>query len=63
MLFLVEKGVRGEICHCIYQYVKTNNKYIKDCDKDKESSCLQYWDANNLYSLAMSQKLPVNNLE
>ena len=36
---------------------------MKDYDKYKESSYLQYWTVNNLYSWAMSQKLPANNLE
>ena len=34
---------------------------MKDYDKNKESSYLQYWDVNNLYCWTMSQKLPVNN--
>ena len=26
MLIMVEKGIRGEICFAIYQYVKANSK-------------------------------------
>ena len=29
-LFMVEKGIRVGICHAVYQYVKANNKYMKD---------------------------------
>ena len=36
---------------------------MKDYDKSKESSYVQYWDVNNLYGWAMLQKLPVNNFE
>ena len=36
---------------------------MKDYDKNKESSHLKYWDVNNLYGWAMSQKLSVNNFE
>ena len=46
MLLMVEKGIGGGICHSIYRYAKANNKYIKDYDKHKESSYLQYWDVN-----------------
>ena len=63
MLLMVEKGIRGGICHPIHQYAKTNNKYKKDYDKDKESSNLKYWDVNNLYGSAMSQKLLLNQFE
>ena len=63
MLLMVEKGIRGGICHSIYQYAKTNNKYMKDYDRNKEPSYLQYWDVNNSYGWAMSQKLFVNNFK
>ena len=63
MLLMVEKEIRGRICHAIHQYAKTNRKYMKDYDKNKELSYLKYWDVNDLSSRAMSQKLPVNNFE
>ena len=63
MLLMVEKGIRGGIYHAIHKYATVNNKYMKDYDKNKESSYLKYWDVNNLYGLAMSQKLPVNNFK
>ena len=61
MLLMVEKGIRGGICDSIYQYAKANNKYMKDYDENKESSYIQYWDVNNFFGWAMSQKLPGNN--
>ena len=59
MLLMVEKGIRGGICHAIYRYAKANNKYMMNYNKYKEKSFLQYLDANNLYGWTMSQKLPV----
>ena len=49
MLSMVEKGIRGGICHSIYQYTKANNKYMKNNNRNKESSYLQHWNVNNLY--------------
>ena len=40
MLLMVEKGIRGGICHSVYKYAKANNKYMKNYDKNKESSYL-----------------------
>ena len=63
MLLMVEKGIRGGICHAIYRYTKANNKYMNNYNKDKEESFLQYLDANNLYVWEMSQKLPVSGFK
>ena len=63
MLLMVEKGIRGVICHVIHRYAKENNKYMKNYDKNKESSYIQYLDANNLHGWAISQKLTVNGTE
>ena len=49
ILLLVEKGIRGGLCTTIHWYAKANNKYMKDYDKNKESSYLNYWNVNNLY--------------
>ena len=51
------------MCHSIDRYAKANNKYMKNYDKDKESSYLQYWDVNNFYGGAISQKVPVNDFK
>ena len=29
MLLMIEKDIRGGICHSIYRYAKDNNKYTK----------------------------------
>ena len=49
MLLMIEKGIRGGICHVILQYVKANNTYMKSYDESKESSYLKHWDVNILY--------------
>ena len=33
MLLMVEKVIRGGICHSICQYAKANNKYMKNYDE------------------------------
>ena len=54
MILMIEKGIRVGICH---RYAKANNKYMKNYDKNIESS------SNNLYGWAMSQKLPVKGFK
>ena len=63
MLLMVEKGIRGGIVDAVHKYAKTNNKYMKNYDKNKESSYLMYLDADNLYGWAMSQKLLANGFK
>ena len=47
---MIKECIGGGICPSIYRYAKANNKYMKKYDKNKESSYLQYWVVNNLYS-------------
>ena len=63
MLLMVENEISGRICQATHRYAKTNNKYIKNYDKNIESSNLVFLDENNFYGWAMSQKLPVNGFE
>ena len=60
MLLMVEKAIKGKICHAIHRYAKANNKYMKDYNKDEEESFLEYLDKNNLYGWAISVPLPVD---
>ena len=53
MLLMVEKGIRGGICHSIHRYAKASNKYMQNYNNNEELSYIQYLDANNLYGLAM----------
>ena len=53
MLLMVVKGIRGRICYATYRYTIANNEYMKDYEKNKESSYLEYWDVNNLYGWVM----------
>ena len=35
-LLMVEKGIRGEICHAVHWYAKADNNSMKDYDKNNE---------------------------
>ena len=63
MLLMVEKGIRGGICQATHRYARSNNKYMKNYEKNTESSFLELLHANNLYGWAMSKKLPVNGFK
>ena len=63
MLLMFEKGIRGGMCQVSHHYAKANNKYLKNYDKNIESSYIEYLGANNLYEWAMSKKLPLRNFK
>ena len=44
MLLMVEKRIRGGMCHAIHRYGNANNKYVKNYDTK-----IMYLDGNNLY--------------
>ena len=41
--------MRSGIDHAIHQYTKSDNKYRKNYDKNRESLYLKYWDVNISY--------------
>ena len=63
MLLMIEEGIRRGICHAVNRYARANNHYMKDYNKTKQSSCIRYLDANNLYGAAMSKKLPIKGFK
>ena len=40
MLLMVEKGIRGEICHAIHRYAAANNNCMKKMTKKKNHHIL-----------------------
>ena len=61
---MIEKGLRGGMTQCSYKKVEANNKYMNETyDENKPSSFISYFDANNLYGLAMTKKLPYDNFK
>ena len=64
MYEMIEKGLRGGMCQVSHKQATANNKYMEDdFNKDEPSNYISYLDANNLYGLAMSQKLPIGQLK
>ena len=63
MMLMIEKGIRGGICQATHTYAKANNIYMRNYDKNIDTSYIEYLDANNLYRWAISQKLPRNGFK
>ena len=50
MLLMFEQGIRGGITQAVRKYASANNKYMGDkFNPNKDTTYLQYLDANNLY--------------
>ena len=58
MHLFIEKGLRGGTSMVSERYSKANNSYLKDYDRSKPTSYIQYLETNNIYGWAMSQPLP-----
>ena len=64
MLLMFEKGIRGGISMISNRYGEANNKYMsKSFNKNKPKKYIMYFDANNLYGRAMSEKLPTHGFK
>ena len=63
MHLFIENGMRGGISYIAKKRSKSNNKYMKCYDSSKESKCITYLDANNLYGWATSQYLPYSGFK
>ena len=60
---MVERGLRGGMCQVSHRKAEANNKYMEGLyNESKPSSYINYLDANNLYGLAMCQKLPYKDV-
>ena len=49
------------MCQAAYRYAEAKNKYMKNHDENKESSFLEYVDANNLYGCQKSCQREILN--
>ena len=64
MLLMIQKRIRGGISMLSNRYGTANNKYMDSAyDESKESTYIQYLDANNLYGWAMSKPLPTHGFK
>ena len=58
-----ERGIRGGQSVIFKKYAKANNKYLNDYNPEEKSTYISYLDANNLYGVSMSCKLPYGDFE
>ena len=64
MLLMFEQGIRGGITQEVRKYAAANNPYMGNkFSPNKDTTYLQYLDANNLYGWAMPQPLPTGGFK
>ena len=54
---MVEKGIRSRIYHALHRHAKASNKYVKNCNKNIESSYLMYLDAKKFVWIGNVSKI------
>ena len=52
MILMIEKGIRGWICHAIHRYAKSNDKYMKNYNK-----CVDLYSISNQYFLCIQMQI------
>ena len=62
MHLFIEKEMRGGISYIAKRQSKANHKYMECYNSGKESKYITYLDGNNLYAWAISQYLPLVDL-
>ena len=64
MVMFVERGIRDGLSQCSHKYARANNKYnASSYDPLELSTCLIYFDVNNLCGWAMSESLPYGEFQ
>ena len=61
MYTFIEQNLRGGITTINHRHFKANNKYLDDFDDTQASSYIMYVDANNLYGVGLSSKMPIKD--
>lgn len=56
----IKNGIRGGLSQCSVRKAEACNKFVSS-EKVDDPSYLMYFDVNNLYGYAMTQKLPLKN--
>jgi len=63
MYLFISKGIRGGLSMVGKRKAVSNNKYMKNYDKNLPSKYIMYFDCNNLYGLAMMEYLPHSHFQ